>query len=213
LPTREATIGIATKVDGSGFSRGAHPGLRHDDHDPGSRCRLFFEQLFRPASVGYPRRMGAGDESLPQLATADQLARSGEPAAGPRTGSMRTELANAMVGMKKDFFGRGPTAAKAWLLDEYVFVVMEGGLTRNEEVLLEAGKEDLVRGYRLAFQEAVRETALGVVEEIVGRRVSDYHSQITFAPVRAFEIFVLAPEGDDDDVARADPGSRAGPRG
>src|SRR4051812_43352758 len=103
-----------------------------------------------------------------------------------------------MVGLKKEFFGRGPTAAKAWLLDDYVFVVMEGGLTRNEEVLIAAGKEDLVRGYRLAFEETVRETAIGLVEEIVGRPVVGYHSQIVFEPTRAFEIFVLAPEGSGD---------------
>jgi len=51
-------------------------------------------------------------------------------------GWVRTALANAMVGMKKQFYGRGPTAAKAWILDDYVFVAMEGGLTRNEETLL-----------------------------------------------------------------------------
>ena len=27
-------------------------------------------------------------------------------------------LANAMVGMYKQFYGRGPTAAKAWILDD-----------------------------------------------------------------------------------------------
>ena len=42
-------------------------------------------------------------------------------------GSVRAALANAMVGMKKQFYGRGPTAAKAWILDDYVFVAMEGG--------------------------------------------------------------------------------------
>src|ERR1700757_5237559 len=76
-------------------------------------------------------------------------------------GSVRTALANAMVGMKKQFYGRGPTAAKAWILDDYVFVVLEGGLTRNEETLLADGKEDLVREYRLSFQETVGVTARG----------------------------------------------------
>ena len=112
-------------------------------------------------------------------------------------GSMRTELANAMVALKKDFYGRGPTAAKAWLLDEYVFVVMEGGLTRNEETLLEAGKHDVVRSYRLTFQEAVADVATTAVERITGRRVLTYHSQIVFDPMRAFEIFVLDAAPDE----------------
>ena len=107
---------------------------------------------------------------------------------------MRAALANAMVGMKKQYYGRGPTAAKAWILDDYVFVAMEGGLTRNEETLLADGKEDLVRGYRLSFQETVAKTTMAAVEEITGRAVLTYHSQIVFEPTRTFEIFVLEPE-------------------
>jgi uncharacterized protein YbcI len=115
-------------------------------------------------------------------------------AGGQPPGSLRTALANAMVGLKKQFYGRGPEAAKAYIEDDYIFVVLEGGLTRNEETLLAAGQETLVRQYRLAFQEAVEETATGAVEELTGRKVIGYHSQIVFDPVRAFEIFVLAPE-------------------
>jgi uncharacterized protein YbcI len=111
-------------------------------------------------------------------------------------GSMRTALANAMVGMKKQFYGRGPTAAKAWILDDYVFVAMEGGLTRNEETLLADGKEDMVRSYRLSFQETVGPKVMAAVEELVGRKVLTYHSQIVFHPPRAFEIFVLEPQSD-----------------
>jgi uncharacterized protein YbcI len=112
-------------------------------------------------------------------------------------GSLRAALANAMVAMMKQFYGRGPTAAKAWILDDYVFVVVEGGLTRNEETLLADGKEDLVRTYRLAFQEAMSEPMMGAVAELTGRNVLTYHSQIVFDPPRAFEIFVLEPQPDE----------------
>jgi hypothetical protein len=80
-------------------------------------------------------------EVLPRLSSADELARAGAPAAEGSTGELRAKLANAMVGLKKEYFGRGPTAAKAWLLDDYIFVAMEGGLTRNEETLLGGGRE------------------------------------------------------------------------
>jgi uncharacterized protein YbcI len=134
-------------------------------------------------------------DHIPRQASARELIES----AGGRLpqeagGSLRTAVANAMVGMKKQLYGRGPTAAKAWILDEYVFVVLEGGLTRNEETLLADGKEDLVREYRLSFQETVGATAMGAVEELVGRRVLTYHSQIVFDPPRTFEIFVLEPQ-------------------
>jgi len=108
-------------------------------------------------------------------------------------GSLRTALANAMVGLKKQYYGKGPTGAKAWILDDYVFVAMEGGLTRNEETLLADGKEDLVRRYRLSFQETMSETTMSAVAELTGREVLTYHSQIVFGPTRSFEIFVLEP--------------------
>jgi uncharacterized protein YbcI len=110
--------------------------------------------------------------------------------------SVRLALANSMMGIMKQFYGKGPTGAKAWVLDDYVFIAMEGGLTRNEETLLAAGHDDLVRRYRLTFQDAVRERAVAAVEELTGRKVADYHSQIVFTPPRAFEIFVLEPRSE-----------------
>jgi uncharacterized protein YbcI len=110
-----------------------------------------------------------------------------------RQGSLRTALANAMVTLFKQYYGRGPDAARAYLEDDYVFVVLEGGLTRNEETLLADGKEDVVRSYRLEFQDTVSEAAIGAVQEITGRKVIGYHSQIVFDPTRGFEIFVLGP--------------------
>ena len=132
------------------------------------------------------------------LASAEQLQRAGDDGTSEETaGSVRSKLANAMVGLKKEFYGRGPEAAKAWLLDEYVLVVLEGGLTRNEETLLKDGKESEVRSFRLSFQETVGNTLTGAVEQILGRRVLSYHSQIVFNPTRTFELFVLEkPDGD-----------------
>ena len=125
------------------------------------------------------------------LEAADSLVRAARSASD---GSLRAELANAMVAMKKQFYGRGPEAANAWILDDYVFVAMEGGLTRNEETLLADGKEDVVRQYRLSFQSTMSGATMGAVSQLTGRKVLTYHSQIVFHPARAFEIFVLEPE-------------------
>lgn len=140
--------------------------------------------------------MATQDDAPARKASGAELASVGEGVAAEGQGALRTALANAMVGMKKQFYGRGPTGAKTYLADDYVFVVMDEGLTRNEETLLEAGRADLVRSYRLAFQEAMTATVTGAVEELVGRRVMSYHSQIVFNPTRTFEIFVLEPAGD-----------------
>jgi len=134
------------------------------------------------------------EHHLPRLETAGELEAAGSAAhTDDRSESLRGRIAHAMVGMKKDFYGKGPTKAKAYFNDEYVFVVMEGGLTRNEQTLLAAGQHDLVRSYRLRFQDVMTATTIGAVEEILGRKVLTYHSQILFDPARAIEIFVLEP--------------------
>ena len=107
------------------------------------------------------------------------------------TGNMRLAISNALVGIKKQLYGKGPVKAKTYINDNYVFSVLEGGLTRNEETLLKAGEHRLVREYRLRFQESVSPTITTAIEEVTKRRVLAYHSQIVFEPDRAFEIFVL----------------------
>ena len=69
----------------------------------------------------------------------------------------------------KEHYGKGPTAAKSFINDEYVLTVLEGGLTRNEETLLEAGEELLVRDYRLRFQRVVEAEFCSAVERITER--------------------------------------------
>jgi uncharacterized protein YbcI len=99
-----------------------------------------------------------------------------------------------MVGLKKKFYGRGPNKAKSFINDNYVFCVLEGGLTQNEKTLLDAGEEGLVRGYRLRFQEVMADQTTEAVERITGRRVLSYHSQILFDPTTGIEIFILDGE-------------------
>jgi len=48
-----------------------------------------------------------------------------------------------------------------------------------------------VRQYRLRFQEVVAEELTSAVEQVTGRKVLTYHSQLVFHPSRLFEIFLL----------------------
>jgi uncharacterized protein YbcI len=113
--------------------------------------------------------------------------------------SLSAQISNAMVGLKKKFYGRGPEKAKTFINDgRYIFCVLDGGLTQNEKTLLDAGEAHLVRQYRLRFQEVMAEQTTGAVEEITGREVLTYHSQILFDPAIGIEMFVLAPrEGEE----------------
>ncbi len=108
-----------------------------------------------------------------------------------RRPGLRADISNAMVGLKKGFYGKGPTKAKTYINDNYVFCVLQGGLTRNEETLLAAGQHELVRDYRLKFQAAMAAPTIEAIERLTARKVTGYHSQIVFEPEHAFEIFVL----------------------
>src|ERR1700733_13373170 len=132
--------------------------------------------------------MAADEQSTEKSAARELVEAGGGRMPNEPGGSVRPALANAMVGMKKQFYGRGPTAAKAWILDDYVFVVMEGGLTRNEETLLAGGKEEPLRNYRLPFPQTVADAGRAAVAELLGPPVLPYHSQIVFHPPRTFEI-------------------------
>ena len=124
-----------------------------------------------------------------------------------RRRSVELEISNAMVGLKKQYYGRGPTKSKTYVNDNYVFCVLEGGLTPNEQTLLQHGEEDLVRSYRLRFQEVMSKLSTDAIEKITGRRVIGYHSQIVFDPEYGFEIFVLdgPPQRDGGDGDAAPP--------
>jgi uncharacterized protein YbcI len=164
-----------------------------DEHSlfscPRSR-RLLGNVAFR-TSTGATAAPGA-NRSRPGDATERLHAAAAIGCSGmPEHGEMRAALSNALVALMKEHYGKGPTAAKSFINDEYVFTILEGGLTRNEETLLATGRPEVVREYRLAFQQAVREEFTDAVARITGRKVLDYHSQIVFDPPRSFEMFVL----------------------
>jgi uncharacterized protein YbcI len=107
--------------------------------------------------------------------------------------SLPARVSHAVVRGIKDLYGRGPTHAKTYLCDEYVFCVMSGGLTRDEETMIRGGQEDAVRDYRLRFQAVIAPELMRRVEDVLGRKVINYHSQVLFDPDRMIEIFVLDP--------------------
>jgi uncharacterized protein YbcI len=120
------------------------------------------------------------------------MANDGEP-----TGELLAEISNAIVGILREYYGRGPTKAKTFIVDDYVVTVLQDMLTTVEHTLVERGHEDLVRQVRITFQGAVADRFTNAVAEATGRKVIAYHSQVTFHPEMGFEIFVLEAAAHD----------------
>jgi uncharacterized protein YbcI len=118
---------------------------------------------------------------------------SAEAREGPaRLGDELAEITNGIVRLFSEYYGRGPTRAKSYMLeDRYVVTILRDTMTTVERTLAERGEKDLVRRVRLTFQEAMAASFKGVVEEVLGRRVEAYHSQILIEPDVGFEFFML----------------------
>jgi uncharacterized protein YbcI len=107
-------------------------------------------------------------------------------------GEQLAAVTNGIVGLFREYYGRGPTKAKSFLLDGYIVVcVLEDTMTTVEQTLVKNGNGDMVRQVRLTFQEAMADQFEGVVSAAMGRRVKAYHSQLTMEPDMGFEFFVL----------------------
>jgi uncharacterized protein YbcI len=107
-------------------------------------------------------------------------------------GEELAEVTNGIVRMYSEYYGRGPTRAKSYLLDEtYIVTVLGETLTTVERTLVDAGHGEQVRSVRMTFQEAMADNFKVVVEEALGRRVSSYHSQLLTDADLGFELFVL----------------------
>ena len=100
-------------------------------------------------------------------------------------------VANEIVRLKAQYYGKGPTEAKAFLNDEVLVVVLKGGLTTVERTLLDAGDAHLVRQVRLRFQEVMEANFVDAVQRLTKQNVASYMSQIVFNPDYCFEFFVL----------------------
>jgi uncharacterized protein YbcI len=65
------------------------------------------------------------------------------------------------------------------------------GVLKAERTMLDQGREDLVRSFRQQFENEMSGKLVGLIEEITGRNVVTYQSQIVFDPDMVFEIFVF----------------------
>jgi uncharacterized protein YbcI len=109
----------------------------------------------------------------------------------PRGGQALVELSNAMVAMHREYFGRGPGAAKSFVNDEMVVCLLSDIYTPVEHTLIRAGQAEHVRQTRALHHEALEGEYKSRVERIMGRRVDAFLSVVHVDPDVAIEVFLL----------------------
>ena len=108
-------------------------------------------------------------------------------------GDVLTAISDGMVGLLKEFYGRGPTRTKSYYEDDLVVCVLRGGFSRVEQTLFDGGRGAAVIAQRIEFQQVMRDRFYAVIEQATGRQVIGFMSGNQQEPDMMCEVFILAP--------------------
>jgi uncharacterized protein YbcI len=116
-------------------------------------------------------------------------------------------VGNAIGRLHRENYGRGATTTRTIYQRNHLVTFLEDIYTPVERTLIDAGSQEDVKRTRQSFQMAMRGRFSEAVEEITGRTVVQFMSQVSFDPDMAAEIFVLEPESGShaaDDAAEGE---------
>jgi uncharacterized protein YbcI len=116
----------------------------------------------------------------------------------PRTlGEMRAQISRDMVRLQAEYYGKGPTRAKTYIVEDLVVVVLEESFTRAERTLVERGEKEAIQHIRRRFQQQMAEPFSSIVEQATGRKVRVFLSETNVEQDVSVETFLLAEERTD----------------
>jgi uncharacterized protein YbcI len=116
----------------------------------------------------------------------------------PPAPSPLLEIANIMVHLYKEAFGRGPTKARAQFSgSDTLVVLLEDMMTTAERQLVAIGENARVREQRLLVQLALEDKKRSEVQRILSRRPLVCVSGTDPRADLAAEIFLLEPDPPD----------------
>ena len=112
-------------------------------------------------------------------------------------GQMRAQISREMVRLMAEYYGKGPTRAKTYIVEDLVVVVLEESFTRAEKTLAERGERDAIQLIRRRFQQQMADSFTSLVEQATGRRVRTFLSETNIEDDVSVETFLLADDRTD----------------
>ena len=112
-------------------------------------------------------------------------------------GEMRATISKEIVRLQAEYYGKGPTRAKTYIVEDLVVVVLEESFTRAEKTLAERGEKDAIEHIRRRFQQQMADDFTSVVEQATGRKVRVFLSETNIDHDVSVETFLLADERTD----------------
>ncbi len=103
-------------------------------------------------------------------------------------------VTSEMVALHQRYYHREPVTAKSLMLgDDLLACVMSGVYTDVEKTMIELQRATVVQETRSAFQNAMQQTFISVVERLSGRSVLAFISNHHVGPDVEIELFMLRP--------------------
>src|SRR5215213_9217223 len=116
----------------------------------------------------------------------------------PRSlGQMRSTISTEIVRLQAEYYGKGPTKARTYIVEDLVVVVLEESFTRAEKTLAERGERDAIQNIRRRFQQHMADSFTSVVEQATGRKVRTFLSETDIDKDVSVEMFLLAEPRTD----------------
>ena len=112
-------------------------------------------------------------------------------------GETRATISKEIVRLQAEYYGKGPTKAKTYIVEDLVVVVLEESFTRAEKTLAERGEKDAIEHIRRRFQQQMADDFTSVVEQATGRKVRVFLSETSIEHDVSIETFLLADERTD----------------
>jgi len=117
-------------------------------------------------------------------------------------GNTLREVTDSIVGIHREFYGRGATRGRTIMQGNHLVTFMEDIYTKAEKTLIESGNFNSVHRARNDFQGAMRTRFVEAVERHTGRTVTGFLSQVGTNPDISLEAFWLEPNQDGDGDGR-----------
>jgi uncharacterized protein YbcI len=112
-------------------------------------------------------------------------------------GETRARISKEIVRLQSEYYGKGPTKARTYIVDDLVVVVLEESFTRAEKTLAERGEREAIQHIRRRFQQQMADSFISIVEQATGRRVRAFMSETDIDQDVSVETFLLADERTD----------------
>src|SRR5919112_4775139 len=101
-------------------------------------------------------------------------------------GEMLAAISTRIVQLLSEHYGRGPSRAKSYAMDDCIVCVLRNGFTAHERTIVEGGDSGRVIEMRQDFQRLMERQYRETIETITGRRVLAFLSQAHLPGARAY---------------------------